>query len=212
MLSRSRDTPPFYRPIFAAPVEDNTNMPQPVMRSSIRNVAVFCASANGVDPTYHEAAVELGRALAQRGIGVVYGGAKVGLMHAVAEGSLAARGRVIGVIPTVLVDLEVAHDGLTELHITDTMHTRKALIGARSDAFIALPGGFGTFEELFEVLAWQTLKLHTKPILLLNTNGFYDKLLQFLDHCVEQGMLKAKNRAILLVAKTVDEAMGMLGL
>jgi uncharacterized protein (TIGR00730 family) len=187
-------------------------MPQPVMRSSIRNVAVFCASANGADPAYREAAVELGRALAQRGIGVVYGGAKVGLMHAVAEGSLAARGRVIGVIPTVLVDLEVAHDGLTELHITDTMHTRKALIGARSDAFIALPGGFGTFEELFEVLAWQTLKLHTKPILLLNTNGFYDKLLQFLDHCVEQGMLKTKNRAILLVAKTVDEAMGMLGL
>ncbi len=119
---------------------------------------------------------------------------------------------MVGVIPTVLMDLEVAHHGLTELHVTDTMHTRKALIGERADAFIALPGGFGTFEELFEVLAWQTLKLHAKPVLLLNTNGFYDKLLAFLDHCVEQGMLKSKNRAIVLVAGTVDEALRLLGI
>ena len=180
--------------------------------ASIKNIAVFCASANGVDPVYRTAAVELGRALAKGNIGVVYGGAKVGLMQTVAEGALAAGGRVIGVIPTVLMDLEVAHDGLTELHVTDTMHTRKALIGERADAFIALPGGFGTFEELFEVLAWQTLKLHAKPVLLLNTNGFYDKLLDFLDHSVEQGMLKAKNREIVLVAGTVDEALGLLGL
>ena len=160
---------------------------------------------------YRAAAAELGRALAARDIGVVYGGAKVGLMQAVAEAALAAGGRVIGVIPTVLVDLEVAHDGLTELHVTDTMHTRKALIGERSDAFIALPGGFGTFEEMFEVLAWQTLKMHAKPIVLLNTNGFYDQLLAFLDHCVEQGMLKAKKREIMLVADTVDEALRLLG-
>ena len=180
--------------------------------SSIKNIAVFCASANGSDPFYREAAVELGRALALRGIGIVYGGAKVGLMQAVAEAALAQGGRVIGVIPTVLVDLEVAHNGLTELHVTDTMHTRKALIGERSDAFIALPGGFGTFEEMFEVMAWQTLKLHAKPILLLNTNGFYDKLLEFLDHCVEQGMLKPKNREILLVVETVDAALKLLGI
>jgi uncharacterized protein (TIGR00730 family) len=185
-------------------------MPPPTS-ISIKNVAVFCASANGVDPVYREVAVALGHALAQRKIGVVYGGAKVGLMQAVAEGALTAGGRVIGVIPTVLVDLEVAHDGLTELHITDTMHTRKALIGERSDAFIALPGGFGTFEELFEVLAWQTLKIHAKPVLLLNTNSFYDKLLVFLDNCVEQGMLREKNRRIVLVADTVDEAMSLLG-
>ncbi len=133
-------------------------------------------------------------------------------MQAVAEAALAAGGLVIGVIPTVLVDLEVAHDGLTELHVTDTMHTRKALIGERSDAYIALPGGFGTFEEMFEALAWQTLKLHAKPIVLLNTNGFYDRLLAFLDHCVEQGMLKAKNREIILVAGTVDEALRLLGI
>jgi uncharacterized protein (TIGR00730 family) len=187
-------------------------MPSSSESSLIKNVAVFCASANGVDPVYREVAVELGRALAVRDIGVVYGGAKVGLMQAVAEGALAANGRVIGVIPTVLMDLEVAHHGLTELHITETMHTRKALIGERSDAFIALPGGFGTFEELFEVLAWQTLKIHAKPVLLLNVNGFYDTLLAFLDQCVEQGMLKAKNREIVLVASTVDEALQLLGL
>lgn len=161
---------------------------------------------------YRAAATELGSALAKRSTGVVYGGAKVGLMRAVAEAALAENGRVIGVIPTVLVDLEVAHDGLTELHITDTMHTRKALMGERSDAFIALPGGFGTFEELFEVLAWQTLKIHAKPVLLLNTNGFYDKLLDFLDHCVEQGMLSQQKRDIVLVANTVDEALVLLGL
>ena len=178
----------------------------------IKNVAVFCASADGADPVYRVAATELGRALAMRQIGVVYGGAKVGLMQAVAEAALAAGGRVVGVIPTLLVDLEVAHDGLTELHITDTMHTRKALIGERSDAFLALPGGFGTFEELFEVLAWQTLKIHAKPVLLLNTNGFYDQMLAFLDHCVEQGMLTQQKRDIVLVAETVEEALGLLGL
>ncbi len=179
---------------------------------SIRNVAVFCASADGANPLYRAAAAELGRALARRSVGVVYGGAKVGLMQAVAEAALAEGGRVIGVIPTVLVDLEVAHHGLTELHITDTMHTRKALIGERSDAFIALPGGFGTFEEMFEVLAWQTLKLHAKPVLLLNTNGFYDRLLAFFDHCVGEGMLRPKNREIVLVANTVDEALKLLGI
>ena len=150
--------------------------------------------------------------LASLGLGLIYGGAKVGLMRAVAEAALGAGGRVIGVIPEVLVDLEVAHEGITELHVTSTMHTRKALIGEKADAFVVLPGGFGTFEEVFEVLAWQTLKLHTKPILLLNTLGFYDPLLKFLDHCVTEGMLKPKNRAILLVASTVDEARTILGL
>jgi len=176
----------------------------------IRNVAVFCASADGADPAYCAAAVELGRALGQRGIGVVYGGAKVGLMRAVAEAALAEGGSVVGVIPTVLVDLEVAHHGLTELHVTDTMHTRKALIGERSDAFIALPGRFGTLEELFEVLAWQTLKIHAKPVLLLNTNQFYDQLLAFLDYCVEHGMLSQEKREIVLVADSVDEALRLL--
>ncbi len=133
-------------------------------------------------------------------------------MCAVAEAALAANGKVIGVIPEVLVDLEVAHHGISEIHITETMHTRKALMAEKADAFIALPGGFGTFEELFEVLAWFTLKLHAKPILLLNTNGFYDPLISFLDHCVSEGMLKQKNREILRVADTVDEALMQLGI
>ncbi|GGA67109.1 cytokinin riboside 5'-monophosphate phosphoribohydrolase [Edaphobacter acidisoli] len=178
----------------------------------VENVAVFCASANGVDPVYRQSAEILGRLLARHGIGVVYGGARVGLMCAVAEASLAAGGRVVGVIPDVLVDLEVAHHGITELHITDTMHTRKALIGQRADAFIALPGGFGTFEELFEVLAWHSLRLHQKPIVLVNINGFYDKLLDFLDHCIAEGLLKPKNREALLVANTVEDALRLLAI
>jgi uncharacterized protein (TIGR00730 family) len=145
-----------------------------ILVNMIRNIAVFCASANGNHAAYKTAAEELGVALATRNIGLIYGGAKVGLMLAVAEAALAANGRAIGVIPEVLVDLEVGHRGLTELHVTSTMHTRKALIGERADAFIALPGGFGTFEELFEVVARHTLILHAKPIVLLNINGFYD--------------------------------------
>jgi uncharacterized protein (TIGR00730 family) len=176
----------------------------------IRNVAVFCASANGSKSVYKAAAEELGQALAARNIGLIYGGSNVGLMKAVAEAAMAANGTVIGVIPEVLVDLEVAHHGITELHVTSTMHTRKALIGEKADAFIALPGGFGTFEELFEVLAWHTLKIHAKPILLLNINGFYNKLFAFLDHCVAEGMLKPKNRDLLLVADSVEDAMAQL--
>jgi uncharacterized protein (TIGR00730 family) len=173
----------------------------------IRNVAVFCASANGSQSVYRDVAEQLARALATRDIAIIYGGANVGLMQAVAEAAIGAGGKVIGVIPEVLVDLEVVHHGITELHVTSTMHTRKALIGEKADAYIALPGGFGTFEELFEVLAWHTLKIHAKPILLLNINGFYDKLFAFLDHCVAEGMLKPKNREIILVADTVEEAL-----
>ena len=178
----------------------------------IENIAVFCASAMGADPEYARAAAELGRALASRGIGVVYGGSKVGLMRVVAEAALQSGGRVVGVIPKALLDLEIAHHELTELHVTDGMHSRKALMSERSDAFLVLPGGFGTMEEVFEVLAWQTLKLHSKPVLLLNTNGFYDQLLAFLDHCVEQQVLKPKSREVVLVANTVDEALGLLGI
>jgi uncharacterized protein (TIGR00730 family) len=178
----------------------------------ICNVAVFCASSNGLNSAYRVAAEQLGSALASRNIGLIYGGAKVGLMRAVAEAALAAHGRVVGVIPEVLVDLEVADHSVTELHITSTMHTRKAFMGEKADAFIALPGGFGTFEELFEVLAWQSLKIHEKPILLLNIDGFYDKLLDFLDHCVAEGLLKPKNRELLLVADTVEEALTKLKL
>lgn len=156
-------------------------------------------------------AEELGTALAAHDLRLVYGGAAVGLMRVVADAALDKGGCVVGVIPEVLVEMEVAHRGCTELHVVDTMHTRKAKMSELADAFLVLPGGFGTLEEVFEVLAWQTLKLHAKPILLLNTNGFYNKLLGFLDHAVEQGMLKRKNREIVLVADSVEEALRLLG-
>ncbi|HZQ44311.1 MAG TPA: TIGR00730 family Rossman fold protein [Acidobacteriaceae bacterium] len=176
-----------------------------------KNLAVFCAAAEGARAVYREAAEKLGRTLAQRGIGLIYGGAKIGLMGAVADATLAAGGRVVGVIPHVLVDKEIAHDGLSELHVVDTMHTRKRLMGEKADAFLTLPGGFGTFEELFEVLAWQTLKLHEKPVVLLNVGGFYDGMLSFFDVCEREGMLRG-NRHHLLVATTVDEALHLAGL
>jgi len=177
-----------------------------------KNIAVFCASADGTHPIYRQVAEELGIALTARNIGLIYGGAKVGLMQAVADSCLAAGGHVTGVIPHVLVDLEVAHHGISQLHVVDTMHTRKALMGEKADAFLVLPGGFGTLEEMFEVLAWQTLKLHSKPTVLLNVNGFYDHLLAFLDYAVTQGILKQKNRTNLLVATSVTEAMDLLDL
>ena len=176
-----------------------------------KNIAVFCAAAEGARPVYREMAGELGRKLAEHGIGLIYGGAKIGLMGAVADATLAAGGHVVGVIPEVLVDKEICHDGLSELHVVDTMHTRKKLMGERADAFLAMPGGFGTFEELFEVLAWQTLKLHAKPVVLLNIGGFYDSMLAFLDVCESEGMLRG-NRRCLLVATNVDDALRLANL
>ncbi len=176
-----------------------------------KSVAVFCASAQGARREYVQVAEDLGRTLAERGLGLVFGGGKTGLMGAVAKGALAAGGYVVGVIPQVLVDLEVAHDGVSELHVTSTMHTRKALMAEKADAFVILPGGYGTFEEMFEALAWQTLRLHDKPVILLNVAGFYDTLLQFLDVCDREGMLRG-NRGVLLVAESVDEALRLTDL
>ena len=132
-------------------------------------------------------------------------------MGAVADATIAAGGYVVGVIPHVLVDKEIAHEGISELHVTDTMHTRKALMAERADAFLILPGGFGTFEEMFEVLAWQTLKIHSKPVVLLNVEGFYNKMLAFLDDCDAEGLLRG-NRDVLLAAETVENALELTGL
>jgi len=178
------------------------------MLKRMPNLAVFCAAADGARPIYRTVAAELGRTLAERGIGIIYGGATVGLMGAVADAALAHNGTVVGVIPHVLVDKEISHHGITELHVVDTMHTRKALMGEKADAFLILPGGYGTFEELFEVAAWQTLKLHDKPVVLLNVDGFYDKLNEFIDHCDREGMLRG-NRHVLQSANTIDEALQM---
>lgn len=169
-------------------------------------IAVFCAAAEGNRPVYRAVAEELGRALAAREIGLIYGGAKVGLMGAVADATLAGGGHVVGVIPQVLVEYEVAHEGVTELHIVDTMHTRKALMADSASAFLILPGGIGTFEEMFEVWAWQSLKIHAKPVVLLNVEGYYDPMMVWLENCEREGMMRG-NLKRLLLASTVEEAL-----
>jgi hypothetical protein len=169
----------------------------------MQRICVFCGSNAGHDPRYRDAAEALGGLLAQRGIELVYGGGNVGLMGALADACLAADGTVIGVIPEALVGKEVAgrhvdHRALTRLEIVDSMHTRKARMAELSDGFIALPGGFGTFEEFCEILTWGQLGFHAKPIGLLNVAGFFDPLLALFDHAVREGFLRAQNRAMAL--------------
>ncbi len=165
----------------------------------IRSLCVFCGSSPGFDPVHGEAARALGDALGQAGIDLVYGGGRVGLMGIVADAAMAAGSRAIGVIPKALADLEVAHHGLTELHIVGSMHARKAMMADLSDGFIALSGGIGTFEELFEIWTWGQLGDHAKPVALLNIAGFYDKLTGFLDDVVTAGFLRDAHRAMLMV-------------
>lgn len=167
-------------------------------RATIRRVTVFCGSRSGARPAYLEMARELGAAIAGRGWGLVYGGARVGTMGALAHGALAAGGEVIGVMPQGLIDREVAHPGLTAFHPVTSMHERKALMADLSDAFIALPGGFGTLDELFEILTWGQLELHAKPIALLDGEGFFGPLLRCLDHAVAEGFLAPAHRGLLL--------------
>jgi len=162
-------------------------------------LCVFCGSSSGRDPVYMETARLLGETLARNGIELVYGGASVGLMGAVANAVLAEGGRVTGVMPQALVDKEIAHTGLSDLRVVGSMHERKALMAELSDGFIALPGGLGTFEELFEVWTWAQLGYHKKPCALLNVAGFYDRLADFLDNVVERGFVKPVHRAMLIV-------------
>lgn len=166
------------------------------------NICVFCGSSPGARPVYREAAAALGELLAGRDIGLVYGGATVGTMGAVADAALNAGGRVYGIIPKALADIEIAHPGLTELQVVDTMHTRKARMAELSEAFIALPGGIGTLEELFEVWTWTQLGIHRKPVGLLNVDGFYDLLSGFLDQLVTEGFVKPGHRQTLCSAPT----------
>ncbi len=169
-------------------------------------ICVFCGSNPGRLPIYRETAMALGTLLAREGIGLVYGGARVGLMGAVADAALAAGGEVIGVIPCALEAREVAHQGLTQLHVVATMHARKAMMAELSDAFVALPGGAGTLEEIFEVWTWAQLGDHRKPCGLLNVAGFFDGLTGFLDHAAGEGFMKDAHRGMLLAA-TTPEAM-----
>lgn len=164
-----------------------------------RRVCVFCGSNRGSNGAYVLAAERVAHELAGRGIGLVYGGGNIGLMGVLADAMMGAGGQVTGVIPEALMAREVGHRGLPDLRIVQTMHERKALMAELSDAFIALPGGFGTYDELFEVLTWAQLGLHAKPCGLLNVNGFFDPLLRFLDHAVDERFLRAGHRSLVVV-------------
>ncbi len=166
--------------------------------SSLRRICVYCGSRSGSQPRFGAAADELGALLAERGIGLVYGGASVGLMGTVADAVLAGGGQAIGVIPGDLFADEVAHEGLTELHVVGSMHARKALMSELADAFIALPGGFGTLEEVVEAVTWTQLGIHRKPVALLDVDGYYQHLLAFLDRAVADGLLDPDSRRLLV--------------
>lgn len=176
----------------------------------MQSVTVYCGSSLGANPVYKEQAELLGQTLAQAGLTLVYGGGRVGLMGTIADAVLAAAGRVIGVIPGFLDDKELAHKGCTELHVVKTMHERKLLMAELADGFIAMPGGFGTLEELFEVLTWGQLGLHQKPVGVLNVAGYYDHLLLALDRMRDDQLLRPENRGQLLQATTPAELLRLL--
>jgi uncharacterized protein (TIGR00730 family) len=171
----------------------------------MKRITVFCASSFGTEKIYEEQAILVGKALAEQDIELVYGGANVGLMGAVADGALNAGGKVIGVLPNFLRSKEIAHLGLTELVLVESMHERKTKMNDLCDGVIALPGGFGTLEELFEMLTWAQLGLHKKPIAILNINGFYDSLIALLQTMTEKGLLKEVNQKMLLVSDSIDD-------
>ncbi|MCK6587962.1 MAG: TIGR00730 family Rossman fold protein [Polyangiaceae bacterium] len=169
-----------------------------------KRICVYCGSSAGVDQAYLEMARAAGDHLARRGIAVVFGGGRVGMMGAVADGALAAGGQVIGVIPEKLRGRELAHTGLTELFVVDSMHARKTMMAYLSDGFIALPGGFGTLEEIFEVTTWSQLNYHMKPVGLLNMRGYFDKLIAFLDHAAVEGFVRSVHRPLMQSSPSID--------
>lgn len=170
----------------------------------MKKLCVFCGSADGLSPAYLEMATKLGQMMAQKKIALVYGGASIGVMGAIADSVLVHGGTVIGVIPKNLVDYEIAHKGLTELHIVEDMHQRKKLMYDRSDAFLSLPGGMGTLDEMFEILTWSQLKIHSKRCFIYNFQGFYDSLLAYLNHSHREGFIKTQHLCMLEEIK--DEA------
>ena len=177
---------------------------------SLRRLCVFCGSRVGADPRYRHAAEALGRLLVARGIGVVFGGGSIGLMGVVADAALAAGGDVVGVIPHALAARELAHREVADMRVVPSMHARKALMAELSDGFIALPGGLGTFEELFEIATWGQLGIHRKPVGVLNVAGYYDPLTALLDHAVTEGFVSAENRHLVVVAEAAEELLDRL--
>jgi len=170
----------------------------------MKRLAIYCGSATPADPVYIESARAIGRTLAERGIGVVYGGGRLGLMGAIADSALSAGGEVIGVIPQALVDAEVAHRGLTELHVVSGMHARKAAFTDLADGFVTIPGGTGTMDELWEALSWAQLGYHADPVGLLNVAGYYDHLIAFWEKSAEVGFLRPQHRDLLIVDTTLE--------
>ena len=168
-------------------------------------IALYCGSRSGNKPIYREKAIELAQGIAEHNFGIVYGGASIGLMGQVADTVLEHHGEVVGVIPEFMLDYEVAHSKLTELHVVQTMHERKSMMADRASAFIALPGGLGTFEEILEIATWGQLNQHQKPMILYNVNGFYDALIAQLDHAVQEGFLPPQHRAKLIVCQSIEE-------
>ena len=178
--------------------------------NNVKRLAVYCGSAAGSRPEFAEAARVTAAAMATRGVDLVYGGGRLGLMGLIADSILGAGGRVYGVIPTALVNLEVAHTGITELYTVETMHERKAKMTDLADAFLALPGGIGTLDELFEAWSWNALGYHAKPFCLLNVDGFWDRMIEFIDHATVSGFLSAQRRSQLLVAEAPEQALELL--
>lgn len=168
-------------------------------------IALYCGSRSGNKPIYQEKAIALAQGLAKQGFGLVYGGASIGLMGQVADAMISHGGEAVGVIPEFMLDYEIAHHQLTELHIVQTMHERKALMAERASAFVALPGGLGTFEEILEVATWGQLNQHQKPMMIYNVNGFYDALITQLDHAVEEGFLPPQHRAKVIVCNHAEQ-------
>lgn len=188
----------------------SSTSPQGATPARFRRICVYCGSSDGVRPEYAAAARDLGAFLARRKIGLVFGGGRVGLMGAVAEGALAAGGEVIGVIPEKLRARELAHLGLTELFVVDSMHARKTMMANLSDAFIALPGGWGTLEETFEVTTWAQLNYHLKPVGLLNVLGYYDRMLAFVEHAVAEGFIRGVHRGLVVSSSDPAELLDLL--
>ena len=176
----------------------------------LRSICVFCGSNPGMQDDYRRAAEALGRRLAESGIRLVYGGGSCGLMGAVADAALAGGGHVLGVIPHAIERRELAHRGVSELHVVGSMHERKAMMNEKSDAFLALPGGLGTYEELFEVLSWAQLGIHRKPIAILNVAGYFDPLLVMLDHALREKFLRPEHHALLLHGADIDDLLARM--
>lgn len=178
--------------------------------TTIKTICVYCGSGKGKNPVHVAAATELGQKMAQMGIGLVYGAAVIGIMGTVAEAVLKAGGHAVGIVPHHIVDIEAPHMNLSELHMVNTMHERKQMMVDRSDAFVIFPGGLGTLDETFEILTWKQLKLHDKPVIIANINGFWDKLLQLIDYQIAEGFVRPEYRHIFEVANNVDDIFKIL--